>query len=163
AAHMLSPRTLYIVFGTVLTVIAAVMFSRLDRRNVILDPTADPGWYGGRFYDEESAREVVYRVRRMPLALVGSFLAGNISSLLGIGAIFSTVMFAAGVGLWLIVDGRPFVDRLLNAGIIVLIVTPVTRVVASTVIYIVQRDWHMVLMTGLVLLSLALSVVVAMQ
>ena len=38
-----------------------------------------------------------------------------------------------------------------------------TRVVASTVIYIVQRDWHMVLMTGLVLLSLALSVVVAMQ
>jgi len=84
-AQMLSPRTLYIVFGTVLTVIAAVMFSRLDRRNVILDPTADPGWYGGRFYDEESAREVVYRVRRMPLAVVGSFLAGNISSLLGIG------------------------------------------------------------------------------
>jgi uncharacterized membrane protein YfcA len=84
-AQLLSPQTLYVVFGAVLTVVAAVMFSRLDRRNVILDPTADPGRYGGRFYDEESGREVVYRVRRMPLALAGSFLAGNISSLLGIG------------------------------------------------------------------------------
>jgi uncharacterized membrane protein YfcA len=84
-AQMLSARTLYIVFGSVLVVIAGVTLSRLDRRNVIFDPAADPGHYGGRFYDEESARDVVYRVRRMPLALVGSFVAGNISSLLGIG------------------------------------------------------------------------------
>ena len=66
----------------------------------------------------------------------------RLGRILGLGTIFSTVMFAAGLALWLIVDGRPFVDRLLNAGIIVLIVTPVTRVVASTVIYIVQRDWQ---------------------
>ena len=44
-----------------------------------------------------------------------------------------------------------------------LIVTPITRVAASTVIYVAQRDRHMVLMTGLVLLSLALSVAIAMQ
>ena len=87
----------------------------------------------------------------------------RLGRILGLGTTFSTMMFAAGLALWLIVDGRPFVDGLLNAGIVVLIVTPVTRVAASTVIYIVQRDWHMVLMTGLVLLSLALSVVVAMQ
>jgi uncharacterized membrane protein len=87
----------------------------------------------------------------------------RLGRILGLGTAFSTAMFAAGLALWLIVDGRPSVDRLLNAGIIVLIVTPVTRVVASTVIYIVQRDRHMALITGLVLLSLALSVVVAMQ
>jgi uncharacterized membrane protein YfcA len=84
-AQALSARTLYLVFGTVLAAIAAVTLSRLDRRNVILDPMADPGHYGGRFYDDESAGDVVYRIRRMPLALAGSFVAGNISSLLGIG------------------------------------------------------------------------------
>src|SRR5437867_7543219 len=84
-AQLLSPQTLYLVFGTVLTVVAAVMLSRLDRRNVILDRGADAGRWRARFYDEESGREVVYRVRRMRLALAGSFVAGNISSLLGIG------------------------------------------------------------------------------
>jgi uncharacterized membrane protein len=87
----------------------------------------------------------------------------RLGRILGLGTIISTVMFGAGLALWLIVDGRPFVDRLLNAGIIVLIVTPVSRVIASTVIYVVQRDRHMVLMTSLVLMSLALSVAVAMQ
>lgn len=87
----------------------------------------------------------------------------RLGRILGLGTIISTVMFGAGLALWLTVDGRPFVDRLLNAGIIVLIVTPVSRVIASTVIYVVQRDRHMVLMTSLVLMSLALSVAVAMQ
>jgi uncharacterized membrane protein len=87
----------------------------------------------------------------------------RLGRILGLGTIFSTVVFAAGLLWWLIVDGRPFVDRLLNVGIVVLIVTPVMRVVASTVIYAVQRDRHMVLMTSLVLLSLGLSLAVAMQ
>ena len=43
-------------------VIAILMLSRLDKRNVILDASIDPGPFGGRFYEEESGREVVYRV-----------------------------------------------------------------------------------------------------
>ena len=61
------------------------MLTRLQRRNVILDPAADPGLLGGRYYEQESRAMVSYRVRRLPLAIVASFLAGNISSLLGIG------------------------------------------------------------------------------
>jgi uncharacterized protein len=57
----------------------------LQRRNVILDPAADPGVLGGRYYEQESQAMVSYRVRRLPLAITASFLAGNISSLLGIG------------------------------------------------------------------------------
>ena len=61
-----------------------MVLSRLDRRNV-LDATADPGTLGGRFYEEESGREVVYRVKRLPVALVVSALAGVVSGSLGIG------------------------------------------------------------------------------
>jgi uncharacterized membrane protein YfcA len=61
------------------------MLSRLDRRNVILDTSTDPGLFGGRFYEEESKQEVVYRTRRMPVALGVSLVAGMISGLLGIG------------------------------------------------------------------------------
>ena len=62
-----------------------VMLARLDIRNVILDPSVDPGVLGGRFYEEETGSDVVYRVKRLPLALAGSFVAGNLSTLLGIG------------------------------------------------------------------------------
>jgi uncharacterized membrane protein len=85
----------------------------------------------------------------------------RLGRLLAIGTIFSTTLLAASLALWLVVGGRPLVDDILAAGILALIITPVSRVVASTVIYAMQRDWHMVLMTGLVLLSLALSLVVA--
>ncbi len=81
----LAASTLYIIFATVTAVIAGVMLTRLDRRNVILDSSIDPGALGGRFYEEESGREVVYRVRRLPAALGVSLAGGVISGLLGIG------------------------------------------------------------------------------
>lgn len=77
--------TLYLIFATVTAVIAGVMLTRLDRRNVILDSSIDPGALGGRFYEDESGREVVYRVRRMPVTLGVSFGGGVVSGLLGIG------------------------------------------------------------------------------
>jgi len=77
--------TLQRLFGVVAAAVAFVMVGRVNRRNVIADPGADPGRLGGRFYEEESGGVVTYRVRRLPLALVASFVAGNVSSLLGIG------------------------------------------------------------------------------
>lgn len=84
-AAALSSSTLHAIFAFCTLSIATVMVMRLDTRNVILDPLADPGILGGRFYEEETGREVVYQVKRLPLALVGSFAAGNLSTLLGIG------------------------------------------------------------------------------
>jgi uncharacterized membrane protein YfcA len=84
-AAALLPSTLHLIFAASTFGIAIVMLTRLDTRNVILDSSVDPGTLGGRFYEEETGRDVVYRVRRMPLALVGSFVAGNLSTLLGIG------------------------------------------------------------------------------
>jgi hypothetical protein len=81
----LSPRTLYVVFAGVTGAVAIVMLSRLDRRNVILDQNISPGSLGGRYYEQESGQEVVYRLRRLPTALGISLSGGILSGLLGIG------------------------------------------------------------------------------
>ena len=76
---------LNLVFACVTAMIAVIMLSRLDRRNVIFDTSVDPGRLGGRFYEEESGREVIYRTRRLPAAVVVSVAGGLVSGLLGIG------------------------------------------------------------------------------
>jgi uncharacterized protein len=81
----LDARSLSLIFASVTAVISVVMLSRLDRRNVILDSSIDPGPLGGRFHEDESGREVLYRVRRLPVALGVSVGGGILSGLLGIG------------------------------------------------------------------------------
>ncbi len=78
-------RVLYIMFAAVTAAIAAVVASRLDRRNVILDSRVEPGPFGGRYFEEESGMEVVYRTRNLPVALAVSLAGGSVSGLLGIG------------------------------------------------------------------------------
>jgi uncharacterized membrane protein YfcA len=77
-------RVLFLGFAVVSMAIAAIMMTRLDKRNV-LAADVDPGLLGGAFHDEESGRDVAYRVRRLPVALAASFVAGNVSGFLGIG------------------------------------------------------------------------------
>lgn len=84
-AQFVAQSVLQKMFGFVAVIVALIMLSRLRRRNVILDPAADPGVLGGRYHEEESGGTVTYRVKRLPLALGASFIAGNVSSLLGIG------------------------------------------------------------------------------
>src|SRR5260221_4839513 len=84
-AQFVSQSALQRLFGVVAVIVALIMLSRLRRRNVILDPSADPGVLGGRYHEQESGCTVTYRVKRLPLAIAASFVAGNVSSLLGIG------------------------------------------------------------------------------
>jgi uncharacterized membrane protein YfcA len=84
-AQFVSQAVLQRLFAGVTAAVAIVTIARANRRNVITDPTIDPGVLGGRFFDQESGTDVVYRIRNLPLALGASFVAGNVSSLLGIG------------------------------------------------------------------------------
>jgi uncharacterized membrane protein YfcA len=84
-AALLSERALERLFAAVTGAIALVMLRGMNRRNVIVDPAVDVGRLGGSYFEEESGGAVGYRVRRLPLALAVSFVAGNISSLLGVG------------------------------------------------------------------------------
>jgi uncharacterized protein len=84
-AERFSPSTLFAGFGFVSAASALSMLTRLGKRNVIVDADADPGQLGGRYYEDESGGIVVYRVKRLPLALGASFVAGSVSTILGIG------------------------------------------------------------------------------
>jgi uncharacterized membrane protein len=51
---------------------------------------------------------------------------------------------------------------LLHTGIIVLLATPVSRVIISTIEYIIERDWAFATLTFIVLLELVASAVAAL-
>jgi uncharacterized membrane protein YfcA len=80
----LSNHTLDLMFAAVTAAIAILMLGRLDRRNV-MDVTAFPGTLGGRFHDDDTGRDVVYQVKRLPVGMSASFVAGYVSGTLGIG------------------------------------------------------------------------------
>jgi uncharacterized membrane protein YfcA len=83
-AFMVSERSLMITFSAVMVSMSALTFLRRDMRNV-LPAAIDPGAWGGRFFDEPTGAVVAYRLRRMPLALGTSLVAGVLSTLLGLG------------------------------------------------------------------------------
>src|SRR5262249_26045939 len=86
-----------------------------------------------------------------------------IGRILRIGVTVSSVALALGLVLRLTKgDSRP-ADLLLHGGLIILMATPVGRVVISVVEYVLERDWFFVLMTSIVLLELMASVVAAMR
>ncbi len=84
-AQYMNAHVLERIFAIVAGGVAVTTLSRLNRRNVIVGGDFDCGPLGGRYVEEESGGVVSYRVKRMPLALAASFVAGNVSSLLGIG------------------------------------------------------------------------------
>jgi uncharacterized membrane protein YfcA len=84
-AQFLAQSTLQRLFGVIAALSAVAMIWRVDRRNVILDPYANPGRFGGQYHEDESGGTITYRVQHMPIALLASFLAGNVSTLLGVG------------------------------------------------------------------------------
>jgi hypothetical protein len=84
-AAALSERTLSLIFSGVTAAVAVLVVTRLERRNVIHDLSTPIGKLGGRFLDRDTGQQVVYRVRRLPVAMAASLVAGNLSGLLGIG------------------------------------------------------------------------------
>jgi uncharacterized protein len=83
-ASMVTERSMMITFSAVMATMSLVTFLRRDFRNV-LDASSDPGRWGGRFLDDTTGRVVAYRIRRMPLAIGTSFIAGTLATLLGLG------------------------------------------------------------------------------
>ena len=83
--------------------------------------------------------------------------------ILGVGAVSSTSLLAAGLVLQL-AGALPHVATVMtHAGLIVLIATPVARVVASVVDFTISRDWLFTTLTALVLVILLGSLLVAIR
>ena len=86
-----------------------------------------------------------------------------IAGVLRTGLSISLILLALGLALTLIQSAPEAADRLLRAGLIILMATPIARVVVSAGSYAVDGDWKFVAITLSVLAVLALSVIAALN
>jgi uncharacterized membrane protein len=96
----------------------------------------------------------------------GNDLAAPLERVIGIvlraGVMASSVSLTVGLVLALIYGEGGAAWALLHAGIIVLLATPVARVVVSIVRYASERDWTFSILTTIVLIELIASAAVAL-
>ncbi len=84
-ANALSGGSLSKIFGILLAVVAFLMIRRIQLRETDSGTEDEHGWLRGNYFDPATEKQVSYTVRRIPLGLGVSFIAGNISGMLGIG------------------------------------------------------------------------------
>jgi uncharacterized membrane protein len=87
----------------------------------------------------------------------------RLGHLLVTGVIASAILLASGLGLWLSGSHPLASARLLNAGLIALMATPILRVLVSFAEYIAMKQWFFAGVTVLVLLELSVTVLVALS
>jgi len=79
------------------------------------------------------------------------------------GVTTSSVCLAIGLALSLFGATGTVANTLLQIGIVVLLATPVARVLVSIVEYALQRDWKFTILTAIVLIELLVSAVYALM
>ena len=77
----------------------------------------------------------------------------QLGRLLNTGVILATASLTLGLVMWFVTGGRP-ANATLTAGLLVLMLTPLARVVASFVVYWRLRDWFFVVTTVMVFVVL---------
>jgi uncharacterized membrane protein len=87
----------------------------------------------------------------------------HLGRLLVAGVTISAILLAVGLGLWLFHPNDAAAMWLLNAGLIVLMATPIMRVVVSFAEYISLGQWFFAGVTVLVLAELTVTVLVALS
>ncbi|MHB0886533.1 MAG: sulfite exporter TauE/SafE family protein [Bacillota bacterium] len=82
-AGYISKNVLSGIFGTVMILVAITLFRRKSDGKIV--PKDPDDRLGGSYHDPYLNKDITYKVRNIPLGLVASFLAGNLSGLLGVG------------------------------------------------------------------------------
>ena len=78
----------------------------------------------------------------------------HLGRLLVTGVTISAILLAVGLGGWLFGPSRTTALWLLNSGLIVLMATPILRVIVSFAEYIAMRQWFFAAVTVTVLVAL---------
>jgi uncharacterized membrane protein len=86
-----------------------------------------------------------------------------LGKILTAGVLASTGLLAAGLLLQLLGGEPGAAAALTRAGLVVLMATPVARVVVSVIEYVLERDWLFVVLTTTVLVILLGSLAVSMR
>lgn len=88
-------------------------------------------------------------------------LEAHLGRLLVTGVVVSAILLGAGLALWLRNPDGAAGLWLLNAGLLVLMATPMMRVVVSFAEYVNMRQWFFAAVTIVVLIELTVTVLVA--
>ena len=91
-----------------------------------------------------------------------SRLERSIGDVLSAGVMASSIGLGAGLVLTLLGGATALANLLLQGGVIVLLATPVMRVLVSITEYAQQRDWKFTLLTLVVLVELLAGAVAAL-
>jgi uncharacterized membrane protein len=90
-------------------------------------------------------------------------LERHLGRLLIIGVLTSASLLTIGLGLWLSHPQSAAAMWLLNAGLVVLMATPMMRVVVSFAEYVGMRQWFFAGVTVVVLVELGVTVLFALS
>ncbi len=90
-------------------------------------------------------------------------LERQLGRILRAGVTLSTVALAAGLLAAFTVGATPLATSLLAIGVVVLIATPVARVVVSSIAYARRHDWTFMVLTLIVLGELVASLIAAVR
>jgi uncharacterized membrane protein YfcA len=91
AGTALGKGVLSAVFGSIMIVVAVYMGLRRGANKPTVVAGEDLGLLGASYHDRSLSTVVSYRIRRLPAGMVASFVAGNVSGLLGVGGGFLKV------------------------------------------------------------------------
>jgi uncharacterized membrane protein len=95
--------------------------------------------------------------------LTDAILEHRLGRVLGVGGVISTALLALGLVAFFLTPTRPASGWLLDAGLILLMATPIARVVAATLSYLANRNPLFATLAFVVLSVLMLSVWVAVR
>jgi uncharacterized membrane protein len=87
----------------------------------------------------------------------------HLGRLLVTGVTISAILLAIGLGTWLVDPHRASALLFLNAGLIVLMGTPILRVIVSFAEYVAMRQWFFAAVTIVVLIELSVTVLFALS
>jgi uncharacterized membrane protein len=85
----------------------------------------------------------------------------QLGRLLHVGVLTSAVCLATGLALWIAGTAAGPANALLTAGLVMLMATPILRVVVSLIEYVRMRDWFFVATTVVVFGVLVVTVTLA--
>jgi uncharacterized membrane protein len=90
-------------------------------------------------------------------------LEHHLGRLFAIGLSLSAAALVIGLTMFLFVPNAESRTWFLNAGLVILMATPILRVVVSVIEYVKMRDWFFVVATIVVLLELSVTMIYALR
>lgn len=80
-----------------------------------------------------------------------------LARLLRVGSLIAAALLAVGIAM-MVLGRTEFAPKLITAGLLVLLCTPVLRVLVAAFIFVKEKDWHFALFSFVVLCAMAAGV-----